>query len=243
MTEELKSINTTISTYEAHIAAETAKLQEDKQAQREERERKIQAAKAEVSSLEASIKENIEQTRERDAQRLQLKQDCEKTQRELDEARQRITDCGMQCRNLENQIANRLEAYGSHLPNVLERLRRERWHGEVPIGPLGEYVNLREKRWQQLIRAQLGGFMFSFVITDARDRALLRKILNDSQKYVTFEFSYFPTWFDISVCKCSPHMQIIVSQRDLFDYHHGEPPSNYLTVLRALNVSYGSLHS
>jgi hypothetical protein len=31
---------------------------------------------------------------------------------------------------------------------------------------------------------------------------------------------------------------IIVYEKDLFDYRHGEPPENFLTVLRALDVRY-----
>lgn len=33
------------------------------------------------------------------------------------------------------------------------------------------------------------------------------------------------------------HCQIIVSQRDIFDYRHGEPPGKFPTILRVLEVS------
>ena len=34
----------------------------------------------------------------------------------------------------------------------------------------------------------------------------------------------------------SKHINIIISERDLFDYSSGEPPDHVLTVLRALEV-------
>lgn len=36
----------------------------------------------------------------------------------------------------------------------------------------------------------------------------------------------------------SHHVLIIISERDMFDYSQGEPPENYLTVLRALEVRF-----
>lgn len=34
----------------------------------------------------------------------------------------------------------------------------------------------------------------------------------------------------------SPNILIIIYEKDMFDYRHGEPPESYLTVLRALEV-------
>lgn len=36
----------------------------------------------------------------------------------------------------------------------------------------------------------------------------------------------------------SPGVQIIISERDLFDYRNGEPREGVLTVLRALEVRF-----
>ena len=48
MVSELNTLNKIIENYQNSIAQEAAKLREDKQAQREERERKMQAAREEV---------------------------------------------------------------------------------------------------------------------------------------------------------------------------------------------------
>ena len=42
----------------------------------------------------------------------------------------------------------------------------------------------------------------------------------------------------------SNHINIIISERDMFDYSSGEPPNHVLTVLRALEVqSLAWIHS
>lgn len=41
----------------------------------------------------------------------------------------------------------------------------------------------------------------------------------------------------INLYSLSNHVQIVISSTELFDYSEGEPPAEYLTVLRALEVS------
>ena len=42
------------------------------------------------------------------------------------------------------------------------------------------------------------------------------------------------------VSRSSRHAQIIIAEVDMFDYSEGEPPQEYLTVLRALEVGCSS---
>ena len=44
---------------------------------------------------------------------------------------------------------------------------------------------------------------------------------------------FLPDLFDIF----SGQLLIVIYEKDLFDYRNGEPPENFLTVLRALDVS------
>ncbi|KAF8157852.1 hypothetical protein B0H34DRAFT_706410 [Crassisporium funariophilum] len=42
---------------------------------------------------------------------------------------------------------------------------------------------------------------------------------------------------DHSMAFCSPQTLIVIYEKDLFDYRHGEPPEHLLTVLRALDIA------
>jgi hypothetical protein len=59
-----------------------------------------------------------------------------------------------------------------------------KWHGDVPVGPLGMHVKLKEMAWADLMRIQLGGLMSAFAVTDARDRPQLKRLLDQTKKCV-----------------------------------------------------------
>ena len=184
MVSELNTLNKIIENYQNSIAQEAAKLREDKQAQREERERKMQAAREEVMQLEGSIRDINENIRGAETDRNGVIDEWNKLDKQRAALVQKMQDCGDQHENVQRQMQNRLNAYGRKLPEVLARIRNERWHGDVPIGPIGDFVSLKDLQWQFLMRAQLGNLMTAFAVTNARDRPLLKRILNESNKYV-----------------------------------------------------------
>jgi len=58
-----------------------------------------------------------------------------------------------------------------------------KWHGDVPIGPLGVHVKAREpEKWGEVLRVQLGVYLTTFAVTDARDREGVRRVLGEFGK-------------------------------------------------------------
>jgi hypothetical protein len=83
----------------------------------------------------------------------------------------------------------------------------------------------------------LSSYLTAFAVTDARDRMQLKKLLYDSGKWASYLvlcdfFWTHPLWYVFS-----GQLLIVIYEKDLFDYRKGEPPDNFLTVLRALDVS------
>ncbi|KAI9509233.1 hypothetical protein F5148DRAFT_978695, partial [Russula earlei] len=114
------------------------------------------------------------------------------------------------------QQNNSLAPYGRDLKKVLEHIGTMEWHGQKPLGPLGVYVKMKDRIWADLLRVVLGSHMSSFAVTDTRDLPVLKKLLRESG---------------------NPHIDVFVSEVDLFDYKSGEPALDYLTILRVLDVS------
>ncbi|KAI0771145.1 hypothetical protein BD413DRAFT_492998 [Trametes elegans] len=115
-------------------------------------------------------------------------------------------------------IADRLREFrvNQNLGRAIE-IKRMRWHGQPPVGPFGLYVKVKDpEQWGNLFRIVIGSAMSSFAITDARDRPALAQLLKQSG---------------------NQRSQIIISEVDLFDFSEGEPPREYLTILRALEVT------
>ncbi|KAF8911589.1 hypothetical protein CPB84DRAFT_1842078 [Gymnopilus junonius] len=110
-----------------------------------------------------------------------------------------------------------LVPYGNDIKTVLEKIKAASWHGDVRLGLLSRYVTAKDPRvWDELLRNQLWRLLVAFAITDARDRPQLKRILQScSNQRVT----------------------ILVYQKDVFDYHSGEPPENYLTALPGLHIT------
>ncbi|POW08361.1 hypothetical protein PSTT_07591 [Puccinia striiformis] len=122
-----------------------------------------------------------------------------------------------------NRIQNEIQEYGSTRKNRLllfGRATDQLKHAidntggwtEKPLGPLGYYIQVKEKRWQEVLETLLGGSLSTYLVVSDRDEQLLRGLM--------------------SRLKCNH--PIIRSRRDLFDYSRGEPGPEYLTILRAL---------
>lgn len=97
------------------------------------------------------------------ASRGKLRGDIEATQHNID--------------RLMNSQKNKINLFGNNLDRVLADVSHARWHGKTPVGPLGQYVELKDPRWAELMRVNLGTMMASFAVTDAKDREPLNKIL------------------------------------------------------------------
>ena len=97
--------------------------------------------------------------------------------------RQRIVECEEQIRRCEEMERSKYAQFGNKMDWVIQQIRSRQWYGQMPVGPFGMYVKVKDPaRWGDLLRVVIGGAMGSFAITDARDRPALAKILNDSGK-------------------------------------------------------------
>ncbi|KAH7100786.1 P-loop containing nucleoside triphosphate hydrolase protein [Auriculariales sp. MPI-PUGE-AT-0066] len=190
------------------IAAEARKLARDSNAA-------VTAIKARLTAAETARATAVQQHTE--AKEKRLEQEAltaasagaglaRKTMKELDES---ISRC-------QSQQANGLAVYGNNIKNVIQAIRDEQWAGRsAPIGPLGLFVELKDKQWANVLRIYLGKTMMSFAVSDVRDRQRLKKILNDTDNRDT---------------------SIIIAPIDIFDFRKGEPAEGVLTILRALKI-------
>lgn len=85
-------------------------------------------------------------------------------------------------RNLEGQSTDRLSAFGTNLPRVLDDIRKARWVHSPPIGPLGMYVRLDDMRYKNAIHSLLGSALCGFAVRHNTDKATMLKILQNAVK-------------------------------------------------------------
>ncbi|KAG9122629.1 Structural maintenance of chromosomes protein 6, partial [Ceratobasidium sp. 392] len=217
MNNALQQANSTIKALTERIVAEEAKLQDGRRELRE----KLNLDMEKVQKQSKTEQENLSECQANIANIQRLVQSKQAEWREVDSSRERlrteITSIQNTIRRLQNTQKDQINMFGNNLDRVLSDISRARWYGQHPVGPLGQYVEVKDPHWVGLMRVNLGSLMSSFAVTDQRDRETLSRILIKHE---------------------NPQPNIIVAEVDLFDYSRGEPPAHILTPLRVLNIKH-----
>ncbi|KAH8072267.1 P-loop containing nucleoside triphosphate hydrolase protein [Cristinia sonorae] len=215
LNESVQSVRSAIEEFERRIEEETQKQQENTQGKRDETNRKLEEAVTELRTVEKEIDDVKTRLPERETELQRVQNDGRAADLERQEIRRQIEALTRQISNCDEQERNELLPYGQNVEACLADITRARWHGSKPVGPFGMFVKVKDPQWAVILRHQLGGLMTSFAVTDGRDRPQLAQILK----------------------RHGNNAGIVIAERDLFDYSSGEPPAEYITVLRALEIS------
>lgn len=158
-------------------------MEADTQAKREESQSNIEAARAAVKAGEAQITTIADGLRAAQDTQESIKQDGEAKDRELSEMKRKIINDQQMLERVKEAEKNKLVAYGTGIPQLLENIKRARWVGDTPLGPLGMFVKVKEpEKWADVLRCQLGNVLTAFAVTDARDQKTLKQMLVASGK-------------------------------------------------------------
>ncbi|KAH9936685.1 P-loop containing nucleoside triphosphate hydrolase protein [Fomitopsis serialis] len=213
--EEEKQMDATVRRCTKLITEYDAQMRRSASVKREETDRKIDEAQHAFDEAERQLNAVKEEKEQKENEARETETQGQELKRQKDEAQQDVMNAQGALQQSQEAEKNKLAPYGNKMDQVLASIERMNWYGNRPVGPLGLYVKVQDPVWAPLMRVQLGGLMGAFAITDARDRAQLGQLLTQTNN----------------------RNSIIISEVDLFDYSHGEPPPDILTVLRVLDVS------
>jgi len=174
---------------EDRMMVEKAKIAEFSQSKQEELNQRLQQATHDVQTAEANLKQAEALLVEKKNESSALRAQGDETERDIAMTRNSVKGLQEQIQRCIEQQNNSLAPYGRDLKSVLERIGRMSWHGQKPLGPLGVYVKMKERVWADLLRIILGSHMSSFAVTDIRDLHVLKKLLQESGKWVVYPFS------------------------------------------------------
>lgn len=175
----ITGLNTSIAEYDKNIKDEEERMAKDTQAKREAFMRKMEVAKANVATQEALVND-LTSRKQAATQRARAAEEEGKGKgTELDKLRQDIANVENTIRELQRSENSKYAAYGKGVPQAVAEIQRTRWHGDVPLGPLGIHVKVRDPNaWADLLASQLSGSLTAFALTDGRDREALKKIFD-----------------------------------------------------------------
>lgn len=183
MDTSLNATNTQIEHLNAQIAVENARMAAHSQAKFEETQRKLEEAREALRDAESALESIRNQKQQQQTQNEALKSEGVAMEQEMKQLQNNIQQCEGMIERSKQAEKNSLIPYGRNIKEVLEKIRTMKWAGDAPLGPLGVYVKAKEpKIWGDLLRSQLGGFLTAFALTDARDRPVLKSLLQQSGK-------------------------------------------------------------
>jgi len=180
----MKTERTNIKGVERKIEEEAKRMATHTNERRERARAKLEDAKKAVETAETRLKSFEDQAREKEAEVNDIQREGERFQASRDQAKTRVQECEAQIKVARESEKNVLAPYGSGIEAVIREVQTTRWHGQQPLGPLGRFVKLKDPRWADVLRVNLSGTMVSWAVTDARDRAPLKALLERYGKYV-----------------------------------------------------------
>ncbi|CAO3596582.1 unnamed protein product [Absidia cylindrospora] len=212
---EFKRCNGDLKKYEHEIAVAKDKLESNNR-------EKIERINDNIERLENSKEQLLEQSRELETKRRDLQQAIEDERNTTGELKNTLGQTQKTYRETQGdmnrlleQRENKLKAFGNRMPEVLQAISNEhRWRGQPPVGPFGQYMNLKYPEFAEVLEITLGNNLSSFAVETFEDQNLLRSILRRN-----------------GLEKCN----IMVAKKDMFDYSADESDSELLTILRAID--------
>ncbi|KAF9505772.1 hypothetical protein BS47DRAFT_1306174 [Hydnum rufescens UP504] len=196
------------------IREEEQKLEDDLSGKRAELEKQILQVRERITENESSasrIDQQIQEAEQQVTEKEAALASLERAQRDDIHAHGEATK---NVKAYQERLAGKFNAFGSNVPKILNAIANRQWRGDKPIGPIGTYVELINRKWVDVVKIAIGNHMSSWIVTDTDDFYPLKKILEETG---------------------NRQASIIVSKKDLFDYNQGEPPAEFTTILRILD--------
>lgn len=173
----MKSVESKIEVEAKRIATHTNERRERVQTRLEDAKKAIEKAEEKLRSLELQVEEKGAAANDARREEGEFQAAC-------DQAKNRVVECESQIRVIRDSEKNALAPYGNGMESIIREVQKMSWHGQQPIGPLGRFVKLKDPRWADVLRVNLSSTMVSWAVTDARDRAPLKALLERHGKYV-----------------------------------------------------------
>ena len=156
------------------------------QAKHEESPRKIEAAKEVVTTVGGRVNSIQIERKAAFAEADAVESQGKDADRKKTDLQKRVQECEQMIQAAKSRENDALTPYGKNIKKVIEAIKKARWEGDEPLGPLGIHVKARDPaKWGEILRNQLSHYLTAFAVTDARDRGLLKKLLHDSGKQVS----------------------------------------------------------
>lgn len=215
--KELRRTGLSISTLEGKIKEEQLRLNGGfEEAQRQnmihkeelvEQLTKVQALLAQTETRLGLLESGLEN----------VKQELEPLKERKEELQIEMKDTHAAIMQVQSANQNFINVFPPQMRQITELIRQNAHKfKKLPIGPVGQYITLRDPKWASVLSRQFRNTLNAFVVTHPSDRAFLQNMMH----------------------KVKYHTSIIVSRVDLYEYEHTMPDrKKYEVLLDILDIS------
>ena len=189
---DLKHKKHQIEEFERQLAIEQGKLGRD--AKREEVQGQLERA---IQDKEAKIREHKLALADLDDKKIAetaAHTKLQDLQEPMKRNRDKLQGIDAQIDQLK-QIGEKggLAIYHRNMPRLVQQVNAANWYGEKPVGPLGQYVKLKNPVWAPALRAMIGWTMHAWAVTTEKDRMQLQRMFREHGMCVSLSMDYGPS--------------------------------------------------
>lgn len=145
----------------------------------------------------SEIKLDLQNLRERETEKAKALEDCRKQfeehgkeeralRNQLDQSRHTCTSEKRRIDTIKNAIdgidkstkdrGNLFVRESSKISELIDHLVKQKKFTVAPIGPLGQYIGVKEEQWSTAIESCLKSVLSAYVVDNSRDRQLLQQV-------------------------------------------------------------------
>jgi structural maintenance of chromosomes protein 6 len=223
---DLQLLLTEKRTIHAHINSATTALRSLQQKIREEKEKldntdsrtaqihlDLQNEKEKHEEAQQAMKELKSQLdRESDVFE-RLKGEESRAKNDYEQQNQKVKSCKERIQQIQQQGGR--VSLQPQVKKLLDAINRSRNFRVKPLGPISEYVYLKEPKWSSILERTFGGSLNSFVVTSKEDANELTKLIKQFQV----------------------NAPVLIGHPRPIDTSRQEPPEKFLTWLRVLRIN------
>jgi chromosome segregation ATPase len=183
MSAGLETTNNQIHEIDQQIEKESRRMALKSQAKHDETQRKIDEEKGILERCEKRLTDIMMERKNTGLEADRINERGIEEGQKLRSLQDQIQHCETMIKSAKEREQDVLVPYGRNIKSILEKINCMRWAGEKPLGPLGQYVKAKDAaRWGDILRTQLSSLLCAFTVTDARDRAPLKKLFIETGK-------------------------------------------------------------
>ncbi|XP_053671716.1 structural maintenance of chromosomes protein 6 [Anopheles nili] len=191
-----------------HIEQALQERNKDGLSQIEQEKQKIETEKAQLDERKTELDAMIANA-QRDVEMMhntlsQLKDVREEKHHARLAKQSEATRINKQLEQFQSAPRSKLAVYGANMPALDARIRQLHQQGkfsELPRGPLGQYIEVRNKKWSGIVETALGGCLSAFYVATQEDWStldgLLRRDFPDLQNRTIYTGRFVKELYDV----------------------------------------------